>query len=305
MSLGAHVRMAMGAPLAALLSYLPAALILLAPAHAEETGHHPEGPPFQLRLDDMGSAMRIAQADPATPVGSAPGSAAENTQLALRMARERLSNGSPDWTDRGVEIAHQFGARKSLVGSFTDSSRFGLVDSTAMLEGYYPLGERLTGNLAASASGTHHVLPRSTLYGQLAYALEAGWGVLGGIKQSVYNTTTVNVADLTLERYFRDYRAAFTVLPAHSQTAGNATSYRMVFGYYYGDENRVQALFARGTEVDRPTGVDVVLATQVRSTALFGRHWIGRAFAFDYGMSRTVQGSVTRNGLNAGLRYRF
>jgi len=60
---------------------------------------------------------------------------------------------------------------------------------------------------------------------------------MAGLKHATYNATVVDIADLTVERYFSDFRAAFTVLPAHSSTAGNATSYRFQFGYYYGEEN--------------------------------------------------------------------
>ncbi len=228
-----------------------------------------------------------------------------NTQIGVHSARERLSNGTPDWTDTGIEIVHQFDKRKLVIGGLTESSRFGLDDTTASAEGYYPLSERLTGYVAASGSDTHRVLPRDTVAGQLALSLDRGWGLLGGLKQSNYNTTTVDIVDLTLERYFSDYRAAFTVLPAHSRTAGNATSYRFAFGYYYGEENRVQLLYANGTEVDRPVGVDLIIATRVRSTALFGRHWFSPAWALDYAVSRTAQGSVNRNGYNVGVRYRF
>ncbi|MBI4290933.1 MAG: YaiO family outer membrane beta-barrel protein [Betaproteobacteria bacterium] len=250
-------------------------------------------------------ATRIAQVSGGPPAAVLRVPRAGSTQVGLRSARARLSNGSPDWTDSAIEITHEFEKRKLLIGTLTDSSRFGLKDTTATIEGYYPFSQRLTGYAGVTASDTHRVLARDSVHGQLAYALDGGWGVLAGFKHATYNTTSVDTADFTLERYFSNYRAAFTVLPAHSRTAGSAASYRLAFGYFYGDENRIQILFGIGTEVDRPEGANLIVATSVRSTALFGRHWFSSAWALDYAIERTAQGTVTRDGLNVGLRYRF
>ena len=120
-----------------------------------------------------------------------------------------------------------------------------------------------------------------------------------------YNTTKVDVAELTVERYFSDYRIAFSVYPSRSQVAGNATSYRLQLSHYYGEENNIQLMVVRGTEVDKPTGVDTVLATSVRSAALFGRHWMTRNLGLTYSIGHTEQGASTRKAVNVGLRYRF
>ena len=253
-------------------------------------------PEFTHPLEQEPSVSAPARASAARP---------GRTQLAIRNARERLSNGTPDWRDSGLEVLHEFEKRKVLLGSVVESSRFGLRDRTATLEGYYPLSERTTGYFMAAASDTHRVLAKDTIQAQLAHAFGKGWGVMAGLRRADYNTTSVDIADLTLERYFSNFRAAFTVLPAHSSSAGNATSYRLQFGYYYGDEQRVQFMYANGTEVDRPSGADLVIATRVRSSVIYGRHWITNAWALDYGLGRAAQGTVNRNAASVGLRYRF
>jgi len=278
-----------------------AATLVSAEGYAEEPG--------LSSLPDEGLSLRLArhlvQAPDAARLALPSATRSGRTQLALRSARENLSNGSPDWTDSGLEVVHEFERRKVLIGSFVESSRYGLTDRTLTAEGYYPFSERATGYLLVAASDTHLVLARDTVHAQLAYALRDGWGVMAGLKHATYNATVVDIADLTVERYFSDFRAAFTVLPAHSSTAGNATSYRFQFGYYYGEENRVQLFLSRGTEVDRPAGESLIAATTVRGNALAGRHWLSGAWALDYVVARTVQGSVIRTGAGVGLRYRF
>ncbi len=241
-------------------------------------------------------AEHVAAQDAASP---------GRTQLALRMSRELLSNRTPDWTDVGLEVAHEFARRKVLSGSVVDSSRFGVNDRTLAVEGYYPLSRKTTGYLMASASDTHRVLARSTVHAQVAHELGDGWGLIGGLRHASYDATSVDIADLTVEKYFSDFRAAYTLLPARSSTAGGASSQRLQVAYYYGDGSRVQFVHGWGTEVDRPSGIGLVVATNVRSTGMFGRHWLSRDWGVDYGVGRTTQGTVVRTAASVGLRLRF
>jgi YaiO family outer membrane protein len=238
-----------------------------------------------------------------------PASAAEEeapyTEIGLSHGRETLSNHPNDWTDSQLEAVRKFGRHKVLIGRVTSSERFGLHDNTIGLAGYHPLGERTVGYAEINVSDTHRVLPRGSVHVQLAHSLSHGWGLIGGLKHVTYNVTEVDIADLTVERYFSSYRAAVTVYPSHSRIAGSATSYRLQIGRYYGADSNIQLLYASGVEVDKPTGVDSVLATSVRALALFGRHSLTREWALAYGVSHTKQGNSTRRGVNLGVRYRF
>jgi YaiO family outer membrane protein len=226
-------------------------------------------------------------------------------EIALAHMRETLSNDPNDWKDTQLELTHHFARRKLLIGRAVSSERFGLHDDTLGLSGYYPLAERTTGYAEVTASNTHRVLPRDSMHLQLAQSLSQGWGVIGGLRHVTYNTTEVDIADLTLERYFSDYRVAFSAYPSHSRTAGSAASYRLQLSRYYGDENNIQLMLVSGTEVDKPTGIDQVVATSVRGIALFGRHWFTREWGIGYGVGFTEQGESRRRSANIGLRYRF
>ena len=241
----------------------------------------------------------------AAPLRLRPATALGHTEIALTQLRETLSNNPDAWKDLQFELLRQFAPRKLLIARATSSERFGLKDNTLGLSGYYPLGKRTTVFADIAASDTHRVLARDSVHLQLAQSLPQGWGVIGGLRHVTYNTTAVDIADLTLERYFSDYRIAVTAYPSRSQTAGSAASYRLQFSRYYGEENNIQLAIVSGTEVDKPTGIDTVLATSVRSVALFGRHWLTRDWALGYGIGHTVQGESTRRSANIGLRYRF
>lgn len=260
--------------------------------------------------------MPAAAQGEATPAGSRDSAAAEvlrlqlaptlaRTEISLSQARETLSNNPNDWTDTQLELLHQYAPRKLLIARATASERFGLHDNTLGLSGYYPAGERTTLYAELTNSDTHRVLPRDALHLQLAQSLPQGWGLIGGLRHVSYNSTAVDIADLSLERYFGDYRVAFTAYPSHSQTAGSATSYRLQLSRYYGEENNIQLAIVRGVEVDKPSGIDKVIASSVRSVALFGRHRLTRNWALGYAIGHTVQGESTRRATNVDLRYRF
>lgn len=236
---------------------------------------------------------------------SQPAQAPQYTEFGLSQARELLSNSPNAWNDTQLELLHKFAPRQLLIGRATDTERFGLRDHTLGLSSYYPLAARTTGYAEFTSSDTHRVLARDSLHLQLAQSLADGWGVLGGLRHMNYTSTAVDVADLTLERYFSDYRIALSAYPSRSQIAGNARSYRLQFSRYYGDENNVQLMIASGTEVDKPTGIGTVLATSVRAMALYGRHWLTRDVGLVYSVGHAVQGESTRRAASLGLRYRF
>jgi YaiO family outer membrane protein len=227
------------------------------------------------------------------------------SEIGFRMNRETLTGGRLGWRDDTVELAHQFERRKLLLGRLTQTERFGLSDSTAAIAGYFPFGDQTTVYVEQTLSSTHRVLPRGSTHVQLSRAMAGGWGLIGGWKHVRYDSTDVDVADLGVERYFSNYRAAFTVLPSRSETAGSALSYRLQLGYYYGERNNFQLVMGDGTEVDKPTGAGLIVSTPVRSIGLYGRHWLSSLWAFEYGAGQSVQGGYTRRSLDAGLRFRF
>lgn len=246
------------------------------------------------------SCSAIAQA-------GGPGSSqqSEHTEVAGSYSRDWLKYNSEDWSDARIELLHKFADRKLLIGGATESKRFGLNDTAMSLAGYYPLGRSTTGYAEVSASGTHRVLPRGSVHLQLAQSLGDGWGVHAGVRRVEFNTADVTIGDLTLEKYFSSYRAALAAFPSRSSAAGSAASYRLQFADYYGEENSVQLMLVRGKEVDRPTGVDQVVATSIRSLALFGRHWLDRSWYVAWSLGRTLQDTATRKSAGLALGHRF
>lgn len=218
---------------------------------------------------------------------------------------ETLSNGTPAWSDRYLEFHQRYEGRRGWVARATDASRFGLSDTALLLSAYMPVAAATAIAVEAMVSPTHQVLAQHTLHTQLSRSLPNGWGVQAGWKRLKYNTASIDALDFTVERYFGPFRAAWSIHPSRSSTAGDAVGQRLQFGYFYRDSSSIQVLVAAGREVDKPTTNAAVTATEVRSIALFGHHAINPQWGLVYGAGRTRQGSTTREALSAGLRLRF
>ncbi len=131
-----------------------------------------------------------------------------------------LSDNPEDWHDTRFELGYS-PRKHAFLGAFAvDSERFGLEDATYGLHGAYPLLERTQLYSEVSYSPTHDVLPANSTYLQVGQGLAAGFGILAGIRRVEYTESLVHIGDVTLERYFGNFRAAYTAYPAHSDTAG-------------------------------------------------------------------------------------
>lgn len=283
-------------------------LLLSLPALAQPSAQE------QRDKESKDNRAESARQDPAAPQAGvtlipsgqlAPASVRWTRSLEAGVALETLSNGTPNWRDTYVAYQHRLAERTGWIGRITSSSRFGLDDTTVLVSGYAPTTSRTSIFVEAALSPTHRVLPRYTLHGQLSHSLPQGWGVQAGLKRLAYNSASIDIVDLTLERYFGPFRLAWTSTPSHSSTAGNGLGHRLQFGYFYGDDSAVQMLVAAGREVDKPTASAALVATDVRSVAVFGHHAFDAHWGLVYAGGRTHQGDTVRNAGSIGARYRF
>jgi YaiO family outer membrane protein len=202
-------------------------------------------------------------------------------------------------------MLHRFADRTILIGKVIEAERFDVRDRMVSLAGYYPIAASTTAFAEIAASDPHRALPRDRVHVQLAQSFALGWGATVGWKHIRYDTTDVDLGDLTLEKYFSDYRAAFTYFPSHSSSAGSATSTRFQIGYHPGAGTALRLSLAKGIEVERPSAFNPVLATPVKSAGLDGRHPLSRDFSLTWALGRTLQETLTRNLAGLGLLYRF
>lgn len=231
------------------------------------------------------------------------GDGAPSATVRLSTATEHLSNGTPDWREHTAGLQLGFAPHQSLDLSAGDISRFGLHDNQFGAGFTTPLSEALTASADASASGTHHVLARHAVGGELQYEFAHAWLVHGGARSSSFDSAHVNSGLLALEHYFSDYSVTLGWRPTRA-SGRSANGAELRASYYYGEHNAVTLIAAAGQEAASiPGGVAL---TDVRAAALTGRHWLDRHWAVTWSAGRTRQGDLySRNGLSLGAQYAF
>ncbi len=241
------------------------------------------------------------------------------TDFTVSTAREKLSNDAPDWTTTHLAIIHQFAPRQSLGFDISRVSRFGLRDETLTLSTYAPVSSKTTLYIEAMKSREHDFLPRDAIQAQLSQSFEQGYAAAVSVRHARYvtayngsrsvstseSTSNVTIGEITVEKYFDDYRAAVTVYPSHSSSAGNAVSYRAAGAYYYGQRSNLQISLSRGNELDRAAALLPITSTDIRSISIYGRHAFDDAWALDYALGRATRAHVTHHEFGAGVSFRF
>ena len=247
----------------------------------------------------LGILSILAVVEPAFSQDTVP-----QIQVELGVENSRLSNDSPDWRMGSMRLSHKPGPRDVRELTLTQTNRFGLDDH--QISGMYstPLSEKLTATLGADLSPTHRVLAKYGVQGTIQYELAPAWLLHTGLGNRRYDTANVNQANLMLEHYFSAFSIAAGWRPVRA-LGQNSSSTELRGSYYYGAANSVSLIVSSGQEATSINAQTVVLAP-VRSAALFGRHWLGRQWAVNYGLSSTRQGSFYNlYSVRLGAQYAF
>lgn len=237
---------------------------------------------------------------------AATGLRAPRTEIEAGYSSEKLSNNLPDWKSTYLLAIHQFGERKTLYGGLRETRRFGLDDTEAHAGLYYPVGDTWTALVEASASPTHEVLARYSAYGQIQKNLPGGWGLGLGLRHNEYSLTGTNVLSMFAERYWGNFRGAYTLYSGRPEGAASAASHRVQLGYYYADRSSVGLSYSNGREVEYLGPSRGVLTSDVQNWTLSGQHWLNPSWALTYDVVNHEQGNLyRRQGLRLGIRHSF
>ncbi|HEY0666255.1 MAG TPA: YaiO family outer membrane beta-barrel protein [Gallionella sp.] len=230
---------------------------------------------------------------------------APSDEIELGISRDVLDQGYDNWNSLYLDAAHRFGERHSVYGRLRKTQRFDLQDREISGGYYHPLTGTWTALIEASTSPDHWVLPQNSLYGQLQKAFEGGWDIQAGLRRSQYDTGSTDLAVLTGERYWGDFRAAYTYYLGRTD-GGSAPSHRAQLGYYYAVRSQLTLGFAKGHQIENLGAGLGVLITDVTGSSLSGLHWFNPGWGLSYEVSAEQQGNLyLRKGIRLGLRHAF
>ncbi len=228
------------------------------------------------------------------------------TEIALDYSHESLTNNGLNWNLAQLDLSRQIADRYTIYGSLREIHRFGLKDTDGTAGFYAPLSATWTSLLEVGVSPSHHVSPKYSLFAQLHKTLGNGWGVEAGVRHSEYERSTVDVISATAERYWGNWRGAYTLYTGRPQGAAAGAAHRLQLTCYYNERNSIGVSYTTGREMENigpPTGVR---ATDVKDWTINGRHWLSNAWGLTYELASHQQGTLyRRQGLRLGVRYSF
>ncbi len=227
------------------------------------------------------------------------------SELELGLTGDNLTNGFAGWRSIYLEGLHRYGERNVIYGTLRETQRFGLYDSEAQGGFYYPLADTWTSLVEASVSPSRNVLPKFSVLGQLQKKLDYGWNLQAGIRHSEYTTLNANIGIFTVERYWSNFRGAYSLYLGRPEGGSSSSSHVLALDYYYGERNFIGVSVNDGREVAGlgPLGV---ITSEVRGFVLRGRHWITPDWAVSFEALHQEQGSLyIRQGVRVGLRRAF
>ena len=229
----------------------------------------------------------------------------KRVEIELSTSYESLNHGYAPWLSLSLDVSKKLANRRVIYGALRETSRFSLRDQEVMGGVYIPLGKRWLAQVEASGSPSHRVQAKWSVFGQLGRELARGWVAQAGFRRTAYNQTSVNLSILSLERYWKNYRAAYSLYVSHLPGVGVSTSHSLQANYYYRERNALGVTVAAGQELTN-LGARGLLRTEARGVALSGQHWLGQRWTVNYALNWNQQGDIyTRKGARVGFRFHF
>jgi YaiO family outer membrane protein len=235
-----------------------------------------------------------------------PGAPAPPLELEAAAGYEHLTAGLPAWRTGSLGIEAPGRSWGSAYGTVVATDRFALSDVQLLAGVAVRLGPRWVMTTEASASPTHEVLPTWSVGMDAARVLSGGWVLHGGLTRTDYTTVGATLGTATVERYWGNYRAAYTAYLAKLDGQAVALNNRLAVDRYYGADqrSRLGLSLALGREVEGQGPQVVTLTT--RSVGVLGRHWLNPAWAITVDVTWASEGDAyNRIGTRAGLRRRL
>lgn len=240
------------------------------------------------------------------------------SEVSLDLSVQALSGARSAWQQQTLHGATRLDDARTVTGTLMRTRRFGLVDVQAGFGAYWRPSPAWTLSGGLLASDTARVLPRWDGHAQVLRQLGGGWNAGLGWRRKLYQASDglgaataqgVNTAELLVEAYWGQSRAAWIGGLSRLDGGGRAAAQRVQWDYFYRDDgSRLSLTVAFGQEIER-LGPQTLLRSQIRTVTLFGVHWLEgrwRDWAVNWELTTHRQGEAyRRTGGQLGLRWRF
>lgn len=206
---------------------------------------------------------------------------------------ESLSAGLPDWSNQFVEVSWQRSADSRYFSRLIRDERFDQSDTQFAAGAEWQLPAAWFAGLELATTDNPSFQPNNGVAAHIGRPLAKGWGMDFRWAQKRYNTATVSTYTGLVEKYFGNYRAAYSLNA--SRLHGEQTSYAhlLALNWYMTDRTSFGIVAAAGEEAEVIVPGQI-LQTDVASVTLSGRHQLNRRTTLRWWAGTHEQGDFYR-----------
>lgn len=213
--------------------------------------------------------------------------------LTLSGTHESLSNDLPSWSNLHLQLDWIRNQNASYFGRLARDARFDNSDRQFALGGEWRFRANWSAGLEFNASPAADFQPKSGFSVHAGYQLSDGWRTDIRWRQRRYDTATVSTYSGTAERYFKDYRAAYSLNVSRLHGLGNTLAHTLTLDWYFSPQHSLRLTVSDGEEAEA-VGTGQVLQTSVNNVTLSGRHRLKRRLTLSWWVGSHRQGDFYR-----------
>jgi YaiO family outer membrane protein len=230
---------------------------------------------------------------------------APDTRAWLTGAYEDLSGGRPSWRSTTAGLDRRFGPHRHISGGILVEERFDAQDEQFSLGFGDRLGSAWSYGVALDVAPDGEILPEWNLVMEATRAMPRETTLTFRARHADYVNVDVDSLAVAVEKYFKTFRAAYTVTAAEPSGLGTSFGHTLRFAHDYDEASHVTFALGYGEEAET-IAPGVVQVTTNRSVSLSGLHWHSAAWGFTWEAGWYEQGDFyDRTRIGLGLQYRF
>lgn len=240
-------------------------------------------------------------------LGMAPAVTAEErrTEVEASLRYDALDSDFDDWLTQRLDVQSSRRGEPTWYGAAYRERRYGTWDEGLLAGAAVPLGDAWVVQPEVGRTFSADFLAQWHADLRLQRVLGGGYVASASLRRTRYEGSQVDRLALGIERYWGNWRGAYTLNVSDVDVAGTPVGHAVALDYYYDERSVVGLRGALGREEEGLPGGQVA-TTDVASVALRGRHWFHHDWALSWELGALSQGDLyDRYGVQLGLRYAF
>lgn len=227
----------------------------------------------------------------------------KSSYIEITHSNDWLNKNYANWQSNNMNFFLPLREKGTTTIELTKVRRYNLEDENAYINYSYPT-KYGAANVELGLTSNADFLYKN-LYGMgWNGIIGKGFGYIIAYKQRSYSDSLADMVSFTVEKYFSDYRLAYTNTQSSLNKQKFEESHRIQFQWIGENNNRFGISYSSGDEpVD--LGFNHLSSSNVQQLQIDGVYWI-RDFGFSASAWHVKQGEFySRNGAQIGLRLAF